>query len=201
MLDVKDINFHYPGKSSLFQGLCLELPEKGIFKVEGANGSGKTTLLRILATLIMPKGGEVNFCGKEITKDQVNYLSANESAFFDQMTGDEGIRLFSLLNNHPLEKSLAKSFLKHQLYDELKNIQFYQMSSGMKRLLLLSLCFSKPARIFLLDEPFVALDKELKAWVAKVLETLAKECLIIVTSHEDTHSLQYNGTYSMDDLR
>lgn len=189
MLELKDITFSYSNGPKIFNQFNKNFEENGLYKVSGSNGLGKTTLLKIISHLITPKDGTIRWKGSPVTMDQVNYLSSNETAFFDQMTGQEGLDLFSKLNGASIEQTKAKYLLSDELFQKILPMQFYQMSSGMKRLFLNALVFTKQAEIFLLDEPFVGMDKERKLFFSKFLTKVSKESLILIASHEELSEL------------
>lgn len=188
MLELKDVTFSYPGKEAIFNGLNMKLPPKGDVHLKGPNGCGKTTLLKIMSGLIIPQAGEKLWEEKKLNLEQTNFLSANESGFFDQVTGKEGLELFCQLNGTKLENTLAFNIVQDELFESINTTEFYRMSSGMKRLFMIALCFTKSARLFFLDEPFIGLDRERANALADKLKRISKDCLVVLTSHTEVNA-------------
>lgn len=197
MLELKDLYFHYQSSNELFEGLSINFGETGLYGISGANGSGKTTLLKIIAGLIIPKQGNINYQNSKLRIEDTSYLDAKESSFFYQMTGAEGLELFCKLNHINLRESAARHFLDNDLVKEIRASQFHQMSHGMKRLFLLILTFTKPAKVYLLDEPFVGMDKERRDFTYQNLNILAKYYPILVSSHYENDNLSFDGKFKL----
>lgn len=197
MLEVKNLSFQYPNGEVIFDDFSQSFPANGIVHLKGPNGSGKTTLLKTIATLISPQSGSISLDGNSIDEADVNYLTSAETSFFNQVTGQEGLDLFLRLNKTSVEKSKAKFFLEDPLFPKVLTTQFYQMSTGMKRLLLMMVCFTKDAKIFLLDEPFLGVDKNRKEQLTKILEEVSKDTLILITTHESENHFKHSCDFSL----
>lgn len=199
MLKIQDIHFNYQGSHEIFKGLNINFDETGLYGISGKNGSGKTTLLKIIAGLIIPKSGYIYYQNSVLKPKDTSYLDAKASSFFYQMSGAEGLELFCKLNHINLAESAASYFLENDLFKEIKTSQFHQMSHGMKRLFLLILTFTKPAKVFLLDEPFVGMDKERRDFTYKKLNMLAKKHAILMSSHYENDNLSFDAKFELGD--
>ena len=201
MLKTINLTFSYPKADDLFRSLDLKFPRSGLVHIAGNNGSGKTTLLRLLSGLILPKEGTIRFNEEELKRGNTSYLSSNESAFFNQMTGQEGYELFLKLNKVESPPKALSLLNEIPLLKKARGCQFHQMSSGMKRVFLLTLCFTKDVNLFLLDEPFVGMDKETKESVGSVINELSSNSLIIYSSHETNSTLKPIETINLNTLK
>ena len=68
VLEAKDLTYYYFSDRKVFEHLDLEFERGKVYVILGASGSGKTTLLSLLGGLDTPKGGMVQFDGRDITE-------------------------------------------------------------------------------------------------------------------------------------
>ena len=159
MLDVIDLDFDYQ-EQPLLKKVSFHLPQGGLMHLRGANGAGKTTLLKLIAGLYHPSQGQIQFVGQPIAenleayhrqlcfvghKTGVNpYLSIRENCFFDTHYGSYNKDV----------SDLAELFkLEHHL-----DTPCGLLSAGQRRQVGLLRLWMSDARLWLLDEPLVALD-------------------------------------------
>lgn len=159
-------------------------------QVLGPNGSGKTTLLRILAGVSREYQGEILFKGELINK--VNWEFASELLYLGHLPGVkksltplENLRWYAALQGAVSDAQLLAALEQVNLAGY-EDTPCFQLSAGqLRRVALARLEFSK-ASIWILDEPFTALDK---AGIAKLENRLIAHAsaggLVLVTSHQD----------------
>lgn len=175
---------------TLFSNLDFHIEAGEILQVQGANGSGKTSLLRILCGLALPNAGEVCWIGSNIQDIRSGYLRE-----LNYIGHSNGIK--AELN--PLENIIAYQALTVQRNNisplqaleqmgiaELKDIPVRKLSSGQRRRVALSRLLTTQASLWILDEPFTALDTSGKQLTHQLIEnhTQDKGITVIVT-HED----------------
>ena len=159
-------------------------------QVLGPNGSGKTTLLRILAGVSREYHGNILFKGELINK--VNWEFASELLYLGHLPGVK--KSLTPLENLRWYAALQGAVSNAQLLAALEQVNLagyedtpcFQLSAGqLRRVALARLEFSR-ASIWILDEPFTALDK---AGIAKLENRLIAHTsaggLVLVTSHQD----------------
>lgn len=178
MLYANNISFEYLD-TLIFEQLNLTLLPGQILHIQGPNGSGKTTLLKIIAGVLSPCSGQlaislpfkeaICFIGHKLGLSLE--LTVQQNCFLDPHWPDAGLDLYPLAAVVGLEKLLDKPC--------------YQLSAGQKkRAALLRLFFTKSA-LWLLDEPFNALD----AHFCEILAAHLKQHVmqgrgIIITAHQ-----------------
>lgn len=174
----------------LFAQLNASFYAGQVVQILGPNGSGKTTLLRILAGVSRDYHGEIRWFGQPIT--QVAWEFASESLYLGHLPGVkksltplENLRWYAALQGDVSDEQLIAA-LKHVKLEGYEDTPSYQLSAGqLRRVALARLSFSK-AKVWILDEPFTALDK---AGVAQLEKQLADHAaaggLVLVTSHQD----------------
>jgi heme exporter protein A len=150
------------GDRELFGDLSLSVTTGEVLQVHGANGSGKTSLLRILCGLSQPQAGDITWRGISINKDRSVFL--RELLYLGHSTG---IKLeLSPLENLVFSAGLSGRKPNMPLNDALEQVALFgfehesarTLSAGQRRRIGLARLLISPARLWVLDEPFTALD-------------------------------------------
>jgi heme exporter protein A len=201
MLTVKNL-YCERDERVLFENLDFSVAEGEVWQIQGSNGSGKTTLLRILCGLNDEFSGEIYWRGKEQGKalqefnHEVFYLG-HAPAINKTLTPKENLNWFCAsrgLTNTDQVKTVLNSF---NLYGY-EDMPCYLMSAGQQRRVSLARMLLSQAKLWIVDEPFTALDKQ---GVQELEALLSAHALaggaIILTTH---HSLQMNYPIQVVDL-
>ena len=180
------------GDRLLFSGLNCSVRAGDILRVSGGNGVGKTTLLRILCGLVPPETGDVLWCGDSVKKER-EALFANTvylghtAALSDRMTALENL-LFTCLaaGDAASRQHCQQALCRVGLADE-ADLPVRVLSQGQRRraaLARLHLASHRP--LWILDEPFTALDAGAVTDLVSVLHqhTRAGGMVVAVTHHE-----------------
>ena len=163
MLETKDL-FCERDDRVLFQHLDFSISAGQVIQVQGSNGSGKTTLLRILCGLNRDFEGQINWQGQPISnvraefRDNVFYLG-HAPAINKTLNPMENLRWFCASRGIGETSNIqnALSAFGLQGYEE---IPCYMMSAGQQRRVSLARTQLVSAKMWILDEPFTALDKK-----------------------------------------
>src|SRR4051812_6386651 len=179
------------GGRTLFQGLSFELRGGELLRLGGQNGSGKTSLLRILCGLLSPSAGEVRWNDAKIHSLREDYAQAlvylgHAPAVKDDLSAAENLAIACRL--------AGKAVLDEQVVAALDrmglartDIPVKKLSQGQRgRAALARLALSDSTPLWLLDEPFSALDVA----AAKVVEDLiaahvAAGGAVVYTTHQE----------------
>ena len=178
------------GERLLFKDLSLLLAPGAWLQVNGTNGSGKTTLLRTLVGLSEPEHGEVRWNGMPIAECAETYRRAllylgHHTAVKDELTPLENLRLGNELDGLPLADADALAALQRLGLQGRGNLPTGWLSTGQKRRVLLARLLVRPATLWVLDEPFAALDTNAVALVGALIAAhLAGGGLAVLTSHQ-----------------
>ena len=174
----------------LFENLDLQLNAGEILQIEGRNGSGKTTLLRILSGLSSHFEGELFWCGEPMGEVKESFLAelvyiGHLPGVSAQLTAEENLHWQCAL--HP---SLDASKIAHAIelvgLRGFEDVPAYQLSAGQKRRIALARLYMSSAKLWILDEPFTAIDKVgVAAKEALMLKHLSRGGSVILTTHQD----------------
>lgn len=196
MLPVLTLNnlSYYQSGHSLFENINFSVKSGEIIHIRGCNGAGKTTLLKIISGMTTPSSGQVCWENIEISinerfKQDVCYLG-HKLGLKSNLTVFENLKLIAALrhncasNFHEILERLGLSTLSDRLVQKL--------SAGQKQKLALARLLIYRSKLWLLDEPFTALDVTinalLKSWL---IDHLTGGGMIMITSH---HALDLQDT-------
>ena len=189
MLEASDLECERGGRR-LFRALTFSVNSGEIVRVAGANGSGKTSLLRILCGLLTPSAGEVRWNGARIQSLKEEYARhllylGHAPAVKDELTGAENLRVACVLAGLSTTAEQRRDALARFGVPGDKPVR--QLSQGQRRRAALArLSVSWQAPLWLLDEPFTALD----AAAAELTRTLLGEHAqrggsVVYSTHQD----------------
>jgi len=177
------------GDRRLFRDLSISLAPGRLLRVEGANGSGKTSLLRLLAGLALPAAGEVRWQGRPIRRQREAYAQAlvylgHLGGLKDELTPLENLRIEADLCGLPAPADALQAALDHWGLARQAALPLRVLSAGQKRRAALARLNLATAPLWILDEPFNALDVDAVAALGRRIEAhLARGGLAVVTSH------------------
>ncbi len=173
----------------LFEHLNFSINSGDIVQVAGPNGAGKTSLLRILAGLSSPYQGRIYFNEQDINQHREYYNEhmlyiGHLSGIKGEMTVQENLLFNATLhgaNRQPIETVLSEVDLLG-FEDTLAS----HLSAGQQRRIALAQLWLSTAQIWILDEPFTALDKYGVSKLEQlILAHTAKGGCIVLTTHQD----------------
>lgn len=180
------------GDQTLFSGLDFSLAAGDCLHVGGENGAGKTSLLRMLCGLSLPAEGEIRWHGQQIAQLAENYRRellylGHHNALKEDLSALENLRLNAALAGCKINEETAMDHLGQAgLPIHKVDLPVRALSQGQKRRTALARLLSSRARLWILDEPFVALDVAAVDWLAKRIgRHLASSGLVVLTSHQE----------------
>ncbi len=171
---------------TLFCNVSMELSRGTLLRIAGHNGSGKTTLLRIIAgatysdpgsvTYLPPLNPKPLFIGHEVgikpTLTPIEYLQTWQSIYQIK------------------QASAIPDVLDTLQLTSVQSIPCNQLSSGQAKRVALAKLWLTDSDVWILDEPFTALDSEISQSIAlKLLEKTQQQGIIILTTHHVPETL------------
>ncbi len=180
------------GYNLLFSNLSFKVNSGDILRITGTNGSGKTSLLKILAGLDVQGQGNVfldNHALKSEAYQQEIFYLGHLSALSEELSTLENLEFLTELNKSTKQIQLTKALSNIGLKGY-ENEYCDKLSAGQKRRVILAGLFISNAKIWLLDEPFTALDTD---GVTIIESRITKHCkqggLCLFTTHQNSDLL------------
>jgi heme exporter protein A len=177
------------GERTLFDGVSFALDRSEWLHVKGENGAGKTTLLRTLIGLSPADHGEIRWKGEDIRENADDYRRAfvylgHQAGLKDELTPMENLKLALMLDGfEPADPELFGALGRMGLHGR-ENLPSRVLSAGQRRRVLLARLLLRPADLWVLDEPFNALDVAgIELLRAMIREHLDAGGLAVLTSH------------------
>ena len=189
MLEALELDCERGGRT-LFRALSFRLEAGEALRIAGANGSGKTSLLRMLCGLLAPSQGEVRWKGSNIASLREDYSRelvyvGHAPAVKDDLTAAENLAIACAIAGNPVdERAVGAALARFELREE-RPVR--RLSQGQRRRSALARLALSPHRpLWLLDEPFTALDTEGIAVLGELIEEhRSRGGALIFTTHQD----------------
>jgi heme exporter protein A len=180
---------------TIFKELSFSMAQGELVHLQGKNGCGKTSLLNILAGLSPAANGEIYFHGSLSCKDEhyqqrIGYIG-HKLGLLPHLTVAENLLFWRDLNR---EKSDVQAVLSAHQLDSYADYYLNELSQGLKKRVALCKLSLLNRDLWLLDEPFNALDKESQQRLNCQLSILKGEGKMILLSAHQTLSLPANQT-------
>ena len=180
----------YPGGTVALDGVNLEIGT-GLFGLLGSNGAGKSTFMRIICTLLVPTSGRVTVDGLNVVTERrqvrtlFGYLPQEFGAWRLQRVSEvlDALALISGLKDGKARRQRIAAVLESVGLEKVANRKVKQLSGGMVRRLGVAQALVHEPRILIMDEPTVGLDPEERLRFRQLMATLARDRLIILSTH------------------
>ncbi|QRM18051.1 cytochrome c biogenesis heme-transporting ATPase CcmA [Dechloromonas sp. TW-R-39-2] len=176
------------GERRLFSGVGFRLEAGELLYLQGKNGAGKTSLLRMLIGLLPPEAGEIRWQGKPIGSDDFRadlcYLG-HLNAIKEELTPLENLLAAASLADTTLSEDDALDALEQVGLAGREDLACKYLSQGQKRRVALARLVTEKRPLWILDEPFVALDVAAVDWLAGIISGhLQRGGLAVMTTHQ-----------------
>ncbi|WP_331487651.1 ABC transporter ATP-binding protein [Anaerocolumna sp. AGMB13025] len=182
ILQCNDLVKKYMNKTAV-DGINFSVEPGKIYALLGPNGSGKTTLMKIIAGLVKPTSGTLNYHGEPIgvaSKKKVAYMST-EPFFYNYMTVEDVGKYYKDFFEDFDSKRYAELISRMELgmKDKAKTL-----SSGLAAKLKIAATLARKAELYMLDEPLNGIDIIARERIiSTILEVAREDVTILVSSH------------------
>ncbi|MFB1488982.1 MULTISPECIES: cytochrome c biogenesis heme-transporting ATPase CcmA [unclassified Thiocapsa] len=179
------------GDRMLFSGLDFAVAGGTLLHVRGANGSGKTTLLRSLCGLFTPDSGEIRWNGESTRRLGEDYRRdllyfGHLNGIKADLTGIENLRVAATLDGDRVDDSAIWAALARIGLVGFEDLPTRMLSQGQKKRVALARLILSNAPLWVLDEPFTALDVgAVDLLEILIAEHVAHAGIVVLTTHQE----------------
>ena len=192
ILEIKNLSHSYSETNQVIQNINLEIEKSDRVAILGPSGCGKSTLLRLIAGLEKPNLGQIVIDGTVVSTEKFIEppekrkigLVVQEKALFPHLSVYENIG-FGIKKNID-KKTITNDLLELLKIDSLKNKYPHEISGGEQQRVALARSLAPNPKLLMLDEPFSALDKDLKDVLYEEISQVFSErgSTILLVTHD-----------------
>jgi oleandomycin transport system ATP-binding protein len=175
------------GKTTALDGVDLVARSGAVLGLLGPNGAGKTTAVRILATLLMPDGGQARVCGYDVVHEahqvrQLIGLTGQYASVDEGLSGTNNLVMIGRLLGIPRHEAKARAAELLERFDLSDAAQrpAKTYSGGMRRRLDLAASLVGRPRVLYLDEPTTGLDPRSRSDVWRMIRGLVADGVTVL---------------------
>ena len=162
----------------------------GVWGLLGANGAGKTTLMRMVAGILTPTSGKVQYDGiristlGEVYRDVFGYLPQN-FGFYPEFTVTDYLQYMASLKGLPKKDTNLKidELLDKLTLADIRNKHIRKLSGGMQRRVGIAQALLNDPNILILDEPTSGLDPGERIRFRNILSEFAQQRIVLISTH------------------
>jgi phospholipid/cholesterol/gamma-HCH transport system ATP-binding protein len=200
MIKIKNLRKSF-GSNQVLKGVNLNIEKGKTTAIIGASGCGKSVILKHIIGLLKPDEGEIYIDGEEITKmnEKEIYRVRNKfgflfqgAALFDSMTVGENIGLGLVENTNTPQEEVNRIIAEKLELVNLKgteNLMPSELSGGMRKRVGLARALACAPEFILYDEPTTGLDPITSEAIDQLIDSIAKNPKLEVTSIMVTHDI------------
>ena len=196
ILEIKNLSHSYSETNQVIQNINLEIEKSDRVAILGPSGCGKSTLLRLIAGLEKPNLGQIIIDGTVVSTEKFIVppekrkigLVVQEKALFPHLSVYDNIG-FGIKKNID-KKTITNDLLELLKIDSLKNKYPHEISGGEQQRVALARSLAPNPKLLMLDEPFSALDKDLKDILYEEISEVFTEkgLTILLVTHDSNEA-------------
>jgi manganese/zinc/iron transport system ATP- binding protein len=196
-LSIHDMTVAYHRKPVLWD-VDLDIPEGKLVAIVGPNGAGKSTLIKAALDLVPRASGQVLVFGKPYSENRrlVGYVPQRESVDWDFPVSALDVVAMGLYGSigwfrrvSKAHREAARAALDRVGMADFANRQIRQLSGGQQQRVFLARALAQNAKLYLMDEPFAAVDAATEQAIVGILRTLQSQGKTAVVVHHDLETV------------
>lgn len=196
MIKIEDLVVAYGGIEAL-KGISLDVPSGKIVTLVGANGAGKSTTLKAIVGLVKPKGGSIEYEGKDLTKISTESMVKNGIALvpegrkvFEDLTVLENLKIgaYSRKDRKGIEEDLQKVY---SLFPRLKERTWQlsgTLSGGEQQMLAIGRALMSRPKLIMMDEPSLGLAPIVVKGLFEIIKKINKDGMTVLLIEQNANA-------------
>ena len=191
ILEVRDLACER-GERVLFTGMSFSVNAGSLVRIAGSNGAGKTTLLRLMTGLMRPVEGEIYWRGTPILKAKEEFWRelcyiGHRNGVKDDLSVMENVLINARVASLTANVKMARKALEAVGLTDYEDVPAGQLSQGQRRRVALArLWLSASVTLWILDEPFTALDvKAVDRLSDLISQHVQKGGVVMLVTHQE----------------
>ena len=189
LVELKNINLSRNNKE-IISDMSLSLYSSSVINIFGQNGSGKTSLLKILVGITEPSSGNVIYNIEEAKQNGISYIG-HRYGVKNNLTLNENLLYGN--SNYLVEQSDIDEMITKYSMVKFKNYLTKHLSHGQQKKISLMKANMSDAKIWVIDEPYSALDKDAIMILDKSInEHIKNSGSVVMTNHEEINNKEYD---------
>lgn len=202
-IEIADLTVAYHRKPVLWE-ISLEIPQGALVGIVGPNGAGKSTLMKAMVGLVPQVSGQIRILGGSLAQNRhrIAYVPQRESVDWDFPASVLDVVMMGLYRETgwfwPLRaehRKRALDALEQVGIADLATRQISQLSGGQQQRTFLARALVQKADLFMLDEPFAAVDAATEQSIVDLLRHLQSQGKTVLVVHHDLHTVPHYFNY------
>lgn len=196
-ISVKKVSFNFDHHFAVLHNVSFEVPKGTITSIVGPSGCGKTILLWLMAGFIEPSKGQILVNSRKVSSpDPTRMMIFQDYALFPWLhaLGNVEAALEGKKYTKIAKERIVFEALEMVGLQEFAEWPVFKLSGGMQQRICLARALATNAKIWLLDEPFSALDKHNRENMYKLVKNLQKKTnsTILIVTHSTTEAIRFS---------
>ena len=189
MIEIRNLTKRFAGHAAV-DGLSFKVQQGEVLGFLGPNGAGKSTTMKMLTGFLAPTSGTASILGFDIQSDtlkaqqQIGYLPEGAPCYGD-MTVRGFLEFIAEVRGYrgAEKKQRVQRAVEQVELEKVLEQSIETLSKGFKRRVGLAQAILHDPRVLILDEPTDGLDPNQKHQVRKLIQSLAKDKIVIISTH------------------
>lgn len=197
-LKVEQLTIAYQEKP-VIEDITFDIPKGKLVGIIGPNGAGKSTLLKGILELLPRISGKIAILGSDYksAKKHLGYVPQRESVDWDFPTNALDVVMMGRYGHlgwfkrpGARERDTAMLCLKKVGLEDFSNRQISQLSGGQQQRVFLARALAQEADLYLMDEPFAAVDAATEKAIITLLNELKEQGKTVLVVHHDLSTVK-----------
>lgn len=187
-IQIQSVSMTYPGGKAALREVSLSLGSPCLIGLLGPNGAGKSTLMKLMTAALLPTGGEIRIDGQPLSKaekalkQRLGYLPQS-FGLYDELRVYQFLDYMAALKGISPARAAVERAMEAVNLTELRKKKIRTLSGGQRQRVGIAQALLGDPELLIFDEPTVGLDPEERIRMRNLFASLAREKLVILSTH------------------